>query len=68
MFYLFMSEDNYLLPVGDSRGYKTLDEAEREALKRVDDALPRNTVRIFHEVGYAYFGGDGGAYLSGKDE
>lgn len=50
---------------------ETLKAAKDLALRRVDDALPRNTVRVGDskgvEVGYAYFGGDGGSYWKTTD-
>lgn len=58
-YYLEIHEDGVRLPVGDPRGYEDLEEAAKEAEKKVDDALPRNTIHILLEVGYAYFRGDG---------
>ena len=63
-YYLEMFEDGHRIVVGDNRGYATLKEAKIEAAKRVDDALPRNTVQVMLEVTHAYLGGDGGSYLA----
>lgn len=60
MFYLYILEDGERIEVGKADGYPTLEEARQEALKRVDDALPRNTVLVLQDVGYAYLAGDGG--------
>jgi hypothetical protein len=61
-YFLEMREDGVRLPI-QNNGYFSLDEARKAALKKVDDALPRNTVHVLLEVGYAYCGGDGGEYF-----
>jgi hypothetical protein len=60
-YYLEIEENNDRLPVGNLRGYTTLDEAKKEAEKYVDDTLPANRVRVFAHVATAYLRGDGEA-------
>lgn len=59
LYFLELREDGVRMPVGKPQGYETLEEATQEAKKKVDDALPQNTVRILKEVGYAFLAGDG---------
>ncbi len=59
-YYLWISEIGHFIRTGKNLGYETLEEAKADALKKVDDALPSNTVRIMQEVAYAYLAGDGG--------
>lgn len=63
-FFLEIMENGERLIVGDPKGYPTLNEARKQALKRVDDALPNNRVRILRLMDEAYFGGDGEAHLA----
>lgn len=66
-FFLYVHEGSHWLPTGKRDGYDSFAEAREEALKYVDDALPRNTVHVLQSHGYAYFGGDGGSYFSGEE-
>jgi hypothetical protein len=63
-YFLEIMEDNQRYRAGHLQGYATLEEAVAEAKRRVDDALPHNTVRIMREVGYAALAGDGGEYVT----
>lgn len=63
-YYLEMVEDDHRLPKGRPDGYATLGEAEEAARRHTDDALPRNTVRVYQHVATAYVGGDGVPYVS----
>lgn len=63
MYYLEVSEGGHRIPAGNGLGYKTLEEAKAAAQKRVDDAMPSNTVWILEKVGYAALAGDGGTYV-----
>lgn len=63
LYFLEMVEDGYRLPKGKAQGYETLEEAETEAQKHVDDALPRNYIRIFGLISSAHLGGDGEPYI-----
>jgi len=63
-FYLEMLEDGHRLPKGDRRGYATLEEAEKAAMRHIDDAMPRNSVRVYQHVSTAHMAGDGGEYVS----
>lgn len=56
---LFILENGHYIFVGDRKGYATFDEAVAAAKRHVDDALPRNTVRVMCEVGYAFLASDG---------
>lgn len=64
---LFIQEGPHWLPVHKQGTWiplecDTLEAAKAEALKHVDDALPRNIVVVMGYEGHAYFGGDGGSY------
>lgn len=59
-YYLEIHEDGHRLPIGRQVGYESLAEAQDAAKRAVDDALPRNTVHILADVGYAFLAGDGG--------
>ena len=63
-FYLFCYEGGHRLFTGNHNGYESLAEAIREAEKRVDDALPHNTIHVLRDMGYAALAGDGGTYWS----
>ena len=67
-YFLEIVENGDRIPVGDRFGYKSLAEAQAEALKKTDDALPHNHVRIMLCVGYAEIGGDGEPYLQMEDK
>jgi hypothetical protein len=66
MFYLMIEENGSFIPVCGRYTvplkFKTLQEAEDEARKRVDDALPNNVVLVVKRIGHAYLGGDGESY------
>ncbi len=57
---LEVHELGHRIPVGC--GYSTFDMARNAAMKKVDDALPHNTVHVLQDVGHAAFGGDGEPY------
>lgn len=59
-YYLFIFEDGHVIKTGNKLGYTTKEEAIVEARKRVDDALPHNTIHVLQDIGYAFFTGDGG--------
>ncbi len=61
-FFLEMVEDGHRLPCGSPQGYLSFEEAKKEARRRTDDALPRNTVRVLAHVATAHMGGDGEPY------
>lgn len=61
-YFLEIVEDNHRLPVGSPLGYDSAEIARKEAEKWVDDALPRNYVRVFLLAGQATLGGDGETY------
>jgi hypothetical protein len=58
-YYLEIVEDGHRIPVGATRGYPTHAEAREAAKNHVDDALPRNIVRVLAAAGHAYLQGDG---------
>ena len=58
-FYIEVFEDGQRLPAGSAVGYGSLREAQVEAKRLIDDALPRNTVAVFELVGHAFLAGDG---------
>jgi hypothetical protein len=62
-YFLEVVEYGECIPAGRNGGYATLAEAKEAALKRVDDALPHNTVRVLAEVAVAGLGGDGVPYV-----
>jgi hypothetical protein len=63
-YYLEIEEDGERIPIGAPIGYQDLPTARDAAGRYVDDALPRNRVRIMHQVDEAYLGGDGETYFS----
>lgn len=63
-YYLEINEAGHRIPVGNPQGYETAEEAQRESLRHVDDALPCNTVHVMLSVGHAYLGGDGDPYYA----
>lgn len=67
-YYLEVHENGHRIPVAPRQGFATLEEAIEAAKKKVDDALPRNTVHVVQDVGHAYLMGDGGEGWSGPTE
>jgi hypothetical protein len=61
-YYLEIIEDGHRIPAGKPLGYDTLEEAKQAAEQKIDDALPRNTVRVYAHVTTAHFAGDGSTY------
>ncbi len=66
-YFLEMVEEMHRMPRGDVRGYATLVEASAAALRFVDDACPRNRIRIMPVVREAYLAGDGESALTTMD-
>ena len=64
-FVLEIEEDGRRIRVAASAKLTTLLEAIAEAKRHVDDALPRNYVRVYMEVGTAYLAGDGSVEYRG---
>ena len=62
-FYLEIIEHGHRIPTGDRHGYATLEEAEKAAMRHIDDALPHNSVRVYQHVATAHMAGDGGEYV-----
>lgn len=58
-YFIELIEDGRRFPIGSSLGYTSQEEAERVARGKVDDALPRNEIRIMAHVSTAYLQGDG---------
>ncbi len=69
-YYLEYLDENDRQPVGDWRGYATLEDAQKVAKSKVDDAQPNIKILILARIGHAWFGGDGEPNLSmeTKDE
>ena len=66
-FRLYVVEQGHWFPIFHFPGsgyleFATLEEAKKEAMQRVDDALPNNQVAVLEFCGYAAFGGDGEGY------
>lgn len=65
---VLIQEGPHLLPIwnypkaGGFLEFADFEAAKAEAMNRVDDALPRNTVLVMAYMGYAGFAGDGGSY------
>ena len=62
-YFLEAVEEGKRLPVGNAAGYATSLEAETAALLTVDDALPRNIVRVLALTASAHLGVDGEPYI-----
>ncbi len=58
-YFLEVCEDGDRIPVGKVAGYETLEEAKNVARRKVDDALPNNTVRVLAHIATAFLAGDG---------
>jgi hypothetical protein len=63
-YFLEMREGPYRFICGKRVGYETLAEAVEDAKRRVDHALPHNTIHVMQEIGWASLGGDGEGYFS----
>jgi hypothetical protein len=63
-YYLEINENGHRIPTGNTLGYATLKEAKDAAKKKVDDALPNNSVSIMLHITSAYMRGDGGEYFA----
>lgn len=63
-FYLEIHGKGYRLPIGDPRGYETLEEAKREAMHHVEVIGPHDRIYITNPIAYAYLGGDGSYHIS----
>lgn len=60
--------DRIPIPPKFYRCFDTLEEAEHEARKYIDDVLPRNYVRIMKVVENVRYSGDGGSYIEVLDK
>lgn len=66
-YFLEIREGVHRLPAGKTNGYQVRAEAEADAKRFVDDALPHNRVIVYEVVAYAYLAGDGSADLQQVD-
>lgn len=63
MYYLEIHEGGHRLTHGLWKGFESLAEAIAAAEKRVDDAMPSNTIHVMKDMGHAGLAGDGGTYF-----
>lgn len=66
-YYLEISEGSNRMSAGRTSGYVRLEDAIAAARSFLDDALPRNSVRVLQEVGHAFLAGDGREDYTGLD-